>query len=267
MSDLSPNMNLIAQVLAASSIEQVWELHVEKMESYGFNRLIYGATRFRTHGEFGDISDAVILTNHDKEYLDLFFGKTLYLHAPMAIWAANNKVVCSWKWAVDRRARGQTTKRENQILSLNESMGVIAGYAISFESISERSKSAIGLCAKPGLSQTDVEEIWAEEGNQILLLNNLMNQKIASLPFERAGKPLTNRQREVLQWVADGKTMQDIATIMALNQATVEKHLRLAKTNLNVETTAQAILKASVQSQFFISEGQRDAFNGEGMPL
>jgi LuxR family transcriptional regulator, quorum-sensing system regulator SdiA len=261
--ELPPNMEFISRVLGANSIERVWALHVEKMTSFGFDRMLYGANRFRTHGEFGDLSDAVILTNHNKEYIDLFFGKSLYFHAPMAIWAANNVGVCSWQWAVDRRNSGESTEVENNILDLNDNMGVRAGYSISFDTISERSKSAIGLCAREGLTQSDVEEIWAEHGAEIELMNNLINQKISTLPFTRQGKPLTNRQREVLQWVADGKTLQDIATIMDLNQATVEKHLRLARTNLNADNTAQAILKASMQNQFFIFEGLRSSKSKE----
>ncbi len=257
MSALSPNMEYIATILQSSSIEHVWQLHVDKMRDYGFDRVIYGATRFRTHGEFGDLSDALILTNHDKDYIDLFFGKALYINAPMAIWGAQNTGVCSWQWAIDRRANGESSESEDRILDLNASMGVVAGYTISFDSISERSKSAIGLCAKRGLSQPEVDDIWHAHGSEITLLNNLANQKISSLPIERRGKPLTERQREVLQWVADGKTLQDIAVIMDLNQATIEKHLRLARDNLNVGTTAQAVLKAAVQNQFFIFEGLR----------
>ena len=245
MQTLSPSLSYIDLVLKCTSIEDVWTLHVAKMRDFGFDRLLFASTRFRTHGKFGDISDAIILTNHDKDYIDLFFGKALYFHAPMAIWAANNRGVASWQWAVDRREQGLTTDRENEMLELNEKMDVIAGYSISFDHISERSISAIGLCAQRGYSQTDIDDIWAEHGPELILMNNVMNQKISSLPFERQGRPLTPRQREVLQWVADGKTLQDIATIMDLNQATIEKHLRLARENLNADTTAQAILKAS----------------------
>jgi LuxR family transcriptional regulator len=65
---------------------------------------------------------------------------------------------------------------------------------------------------------------------------------------------LTARQREVLGWVGDGKTVQDIALLIGLTPATVEKHLRLARAALNVETTAQAVLKAAFQNQIFILE-------------
>lgn len=254
---LLADQTYLDKILAANLIEDVWNYHSDKMREFGFNRLIYGANRFHTFGEFGDISDWVILTNHDKAYIDLFFGKALYLHAPMAVWVAQNTGVCSWQWAIDQRASGESTKLQDNTLDLNEKMGVVAGYSISFEHISQRSKAGIGLCARPGLSQADVEDIWAERGKEIEILNTLMNLKISTLPYERNDKPLTARQREVLQWIADGKTVQDTATIMGLNQATIEKHLRLARERLDVDTTAQAVMKASLQNQFFIFEGYR----------
>jgi hypothetical protein len=55
----------------------------------------------------------------------------------------------------------------------------------------------------------------------------------------------------VLELVADGKTMQDIAIVLERNVATVEKHLRGARDALGVETTAQAVRKASVLNQIF----------------
>ena len=50
----------------------------------------------------------------------------------------------------------------------------------------------------------------------------------------------------------DGKTTQDIAIIMGLTPATIEKHLRLAREVLEVETTAQAVLMASFRNQIFV---------------
>ena len=58
----------------------------------------------------------------------------------------------------------------------------------------------------------------------------------------------------MLEWVGDGKTVQDTAVIMGLTPPTVEKHLRLARQALNVETTAQAVLKAAFQNQIFVLE-------------
>jgi LuxR family transcriptional regulator len=81
------------------------------------------------------------------------------------------------------------------------------------------------------------------------LINNVAQLKIMSLPhLTPSGERLTNRQREALEWVSNGKTTQDIAILMGLTQATVEKHLRLARKVLGLETTAQAVIRAAFQN-------------------
>ena len=75
---------------------------------------------------------------------------------------------------------------------------------------------------------------------------------ILTLPYTAPNRALTSRQREVLEWVGDGKTAQDIGLIMGLTAATVEKHLRLAREALAVDTTAQAVLKAAFANQMFV---------------
>ncbi len=263
MSWLSPELDYVQSILDCRSVDQVWSIYSAKMLEFGFDRLIFAVNRFRASGDFGDPSDALILTNHEKSYIDIFLGQELYIKAPMAVWVVNNLGSCSWQWAENRRKNGQNTDSENKILDLNERMGITAGYSISFADISERSTSGIGLCAKRGLTQAEVDDIWSRVGSEIETYSKVMNHKICTLPFERPGTPLTDRQREALQWVADGKTVQDVATILGLGQATVEKHLRRARENLNAETTAQAVLKASIQNQFFLFRGNKGKAGAE----
>ena len=80
---------------------------------------------------------------------------------------------------------------------------------------------------------------------------NVKQMKLHTLRYSGA-RPLTKRQSEVLQWVGDGKTIQDIAILLDLIPATVEKYLRLAREALDVDTTAQALLKAAFSNQTFI---------------
>ncbi len=133
-------------------------------------------------------------------------------------------------------------------------MGVTAGYTISFKSVSAHSKGAIALTARRGMTQADIDAVWEEHGRDIHLMNNIAHLKILTLPYNTPALSLTKRQREALKWVGDGKTMQDTALLMGLTSATVEKHLRLAREALAVETTAQAVLKAAFANQMFILE-------------
>jgi DNA-binding CsgD family transcriptional regulator len=242
----------LARVLAAGSIEEIWALHLEKMAEYGFDRLLYGFTRFRTPNSFGNADDILMLSNHSQEYLDAFIKSGLFNHAPMVKWAAANEGACSWR-LIEEMVEGQVmTATERKVIEMNFAHGVRAGYSISFSDASVRAKGAIGLCAPNETRQHQIDEMWEKHGRDILLINNVTHLKITALPFTLARRSLTPRQREALEWVGDGKTMQDIATIMGLTPATVEKHLRLAREALDVETTAQAVLKASFQNQIFV---------------
>ena len=133
-------------------------------------------------------------------------------------------------------------------------LGVSVGYTISFKSVSARSKGAISRCARRDLCQDEIDKVWATSGPDILLMNNIAHLKILTLPYNPPNRGLTKRQREALEWDGDGKTTQDIALLMGLTTATVEKHLRLAREALSVETTAQAVLKASLHNQMFVVE-------------
>ncbi|OUD10838.1 LuxR family transcriptional regulator [Marivivens niveibacter] len=235
----------------SASVEELWNLHTARMASYGFDRLIFGYTRYRTERSLGDPQDWVVLTNQSPEYMKVFIDDGMYFHAPMVRWAMENSGACSWSWIRGAAERGELNDKELEALAFNQKMGVTAGYTISFHSMSARTKGAIALTAPSGTSQDDVDAIWDEHGREIHLAANVAYLKLLTLPNTHA-RQLTKRQREVLEWVGDGKTTQDIAQIMGLTPATVEKHLRLARESLDVDTTAQAVLKASFYNQMFV---------------
>lgn len=242
----------LERLMQAPTIEEVWDLHVTRMASFGFDRLLYGFTRFRTRNSFGSNDDLLVLSNHEPDYLREYIDEGLYVHAPMVGWAAENEGACSWRMIEERARTVPLTEAQQEVVALNQRYGVRAGYSISFRDASVRAKGAIGLCARPGLRQSEVDDIWARHGREILVLNNIAHLRITAMPFATSRRALSLRQREALEWVGDGKTTADIAQIMGLAPATVEKHLRLAREALDVDTTAQAVLKAAFQNQIFV---------------
>lgn len=248
-SELTRYLDTVAD---AQSVEALWSRHVERMAVYGFDRLIYGFTRYLTSTSLGDPQDWVLLTNMPNDYMKAFIDEGHYFHAPMLRWALENDGACSWRWMEDMARADSFTPSERRVVEFNRKMRVTAGYTVSFRSISARSKGAIALIARPEMSQDAVEQVWAQHGPDIVVMNKVAHLKLLTLPY--AARHLTKRQREVLEWVCDGKTTQDIATLMGLTVATVEKHLRLAREALDVETTAQAVLKAAFYNQMFVMD-------------
>ncbi|KIC44388.1 LuxR family transcriptional regulator [Ruegeria sp. ANG-S4] len=249
--NLNEYLNFISYT---KTLEELWDAHCRQMAKYGFDRLLYGHTQYRTETSLGDPEDFVILTNHCNDYLDGFLHSGLYFHAPMLKWALEHEGAASWRMIQEMMSTGTMTEEERQVYEFNRSKGVTVGFTVSFNSVSMRSKGAISMASYGDQTQDDVDAIWEEHGDDILLMNNVAHLKILTLPYSAPNRALTKRQREALQWVGDGKTTQDIALLMGLTAATVEKHLRLAREALSVETTAQAVLKASLQNQMFVME-------------
>ena len=246
-------LTFIEAVMAARTMEEVWPLHCKAMAEFGFNRVLYGMTRSLSRESLGNRDDFLVLANLDEAYTGPFVDQGLYLDAPMMRWVLNNTGAVSWAWLKENRET--LTPKEMKVLEFNIQQGVKFGYSISFLDVTPRSIAAIALMADEDVGQDAVDAMWENRGREIVAMNNIFHVKAMTLPYTVARKTLTKRQRETLEWVGEGKTTQDIGVIMGLTSATVEKHLRLAREALDVETTAQAVVKASFQNQIFLVEG------------
>jgi DNA-binding CsgD family transcriptional regulator len=63
-------------------------------------------------------------------------------------------------------------------------------------------------------------------------------------PSGFAALPITPREREVLSWLAGGKTDREIAEILGMSPRTVQKHLQHIYEKLGVETRTAAVMRA-----------------------
>ncbi len=247
-------LDVLTALTNTSSLEDLWGIHTECMKTYGFDRLLYGYTQFLKQSNVGDPEDFVILSSLPRSYVEDFVFGGMFFDAPMVQWALNNDGPASWGMLADELANGHLSDKAQAVLDYNHKNGVSAGYTVSFKASSSRVKGSIALVGKEGLNQADLDEIWREHGQKITLLNNVAHLKIITLPYSGYTRTLTARQREVLEWVSDGKSVQDIALLLKRTPATIEKHLRLAREILKVETTAQAVLKASFLNQIFLRD-------------
>lgn len=233
-----------------SKINNVWNLHCDKMAEYGFDRIVYGYTQFISPKSIGALNDILFLSNHTTDYFHKYMSKGYYNHAPLLDWALSNTGAISWGLAGEQSVPENDVRRD--VVSLNKSYGIDAGYSISFRNATTRSRGVIFLAARQEITQEEIDEMWCHKGDEIEMICNIAHLKIITLPYTGTCDTLTPRQIEVLEWVSEGKTNHEIAKIMGLSQATVEKHLRLARDKMNVETTAQAVVKASLQHQMFL---------------
>lgn len=242
---------LLNRIAAAQSIDEAWALATAHFAGMGFRRVNYGFTRFRHLKTIGDPDDALFLSTCDADYVNRYFRGGFYAKTPVFRWAECNSGACTWTWVKEAFEAGRLSAEEADAVRQNLAMGVIAGISVSFPEVSARSKGAMGMIADPGLTHQDVDRIFAERREEILAVANMMHLTIVHLPHLSRHRALSPRQREALEWVADGKTTQDVALLMGVSPAMVEKHLRLAREALSVETTAQAVAKGALLNMIF----------------
>lgn len=242
---------LLNRIAAASSIDEAWKLATGYFGGLGFQRANYGFTRFRHLKTIGDPDDALFLTTCDGDYVKRYFLGGFYAKTPVFRWAERSSGICTWTWVKEAFEAGRLTAEEAEAVRQNAGMGVSAGISVSFPEVSSRSKGALGLIADPGMTNVEVDALFARKQAEILAVANMMHLAIVHLPQLSRHRALSPRQREALEWVADGKTTQDVALLMGVSAAMVEKHLRLAREALAVETTAQAVAKGALLNMIF----------------
>ncbi len=242
---------LLTRIAVTSTIDEAWALATEFFASAGFQRVNYGFTRFRHIKTIGDPDDALFLSTCDADYVKRYFQGGFYAKTPVFRWAERSSGACTWTWVKDAFDAGRLSNEEAEAVRQNAAMGVTAGISVSFPEASARSKGALGLIADPGLTHQEVDRIFATRRDEILAVSHMMHLTIVHLPQLSRHRALSPRQREALEWVADGKTTQDVALLMGVSPAMVEKHLRLARDALSVETTAQAVAKGALLNMIF----------------
>lgn len=251
-------MKRLRAYLQKTSVEDLWSHHTKVLADYGFDRVFYGFNAFRGAGLYDNPEDALLLTNMPADYVEAYVNGGMFRDGIMMRWATRNVGAASWRDVFTAMADSAPTAGELAMRELNEKHDITAGYTISFPMAIKNANAGIGLAIEAGRGQDTADAIWAEHGADIETICHVAHLCILQLPATGQRKLLTPRQAEVLELVADGKTMADIALILGRNVATVEKHLRGARDGLGVETTAQAVRKASILNQIFRLDEKAD---------
>jgi LuxR family transcriptional regulator len=244
-------LTLLNRIATSSSIDDAWATTTGYFAALGFSRVNYGFTRFKHLKTIGDPDDALFLSTCDADYVKRYFQGGFYAKTPVFRWAEHNSGACTWSWVKEAFEAGRLSAEEADTVRQNAAMGIVAGITVSFPEVSARSKGALGLIADPGFTPDAVDALFAARKDEIMAVANMMHLTIVHLPQLSRHRALSPRQREALEWVADGKTTQDVALLMGVSPAMVEKHLRLAREALAVETTAQAVAKGALLNMIF----------------
>ncbi len=247
----------IDKIVNATTAAEAW-VHLRKtLRNAGFDNLLYGTNRLRKAGVFGKRADSFFLSDLPAGLMQKFWDEELYRTAPVAIWAMQNQGPMSLDYGSERYHAGELPKDQRQTQEILMEAGITSGYVVGFNPPQTTVATAVALL-NMGRTQEETDENWARNGKTILTYASIFNLRMASLPLPSQKSGLTERQKEVLHWVAHGKTSAEVATILGLSTATIEKHLRQARDTLGASTTTQAVLFAQINEHIFTSRLEQE---------
>ena len=242
----------LSRMLATSDQETVWSQACDFFARLGFAHVLYGYSPDSRGARLGVPEDYLIFSTLPPPVLTEMVTKNHFLQSTTFVWALTNVGIARFSWSsadcgVDP---GFLPPIESQEFFARNHM--LTGCSIGFPPERSRGRAVMSLIGPQGVPQADVDAVLDQTQDAVFTVAAVAHRCMCNLPLQLSGRRnLTPRQREVLEWVADGKTSADIATIMGISTPTVEKHLRLAREALGVETTAHALIKAAFLNQVF----------------
>ncbi len=234
----------------AKNTTEAWVALRKELSRFGFDYILYGSNRLKGDGVFGKRSDSFFLADIPQEFMEKFWDEELYKTTPIAIWVAQNEGPASLRVGSDLYHADKLPPEQRKTQELLMQRGVTSGYAIGLNPPNTSTATALALI-NFGMPQEEADKIWEKHGDEIGCYASIFNLKMSTLPVPTSKSVLTKRQQEVLRWVGHGKTSAEVATILGLSTATIEKHLRQAREALGVSTTTQAVLHAQINSMIF----------------
>jgi LuxR family quorum sensing-dependent transcriptional regulator len=224
-------LSAIERIADANSTSEVGDMIVSIAGSFGYNHICFLAST----GYNRPFEDRVLLKVWPKSWAEQYRSSNFYAFDPVAPRIRRQPELFSW-----------SDIRLDNVSATSRSIMEIAAvdYGLKF-----------GLCApvhgmngyQAGLSLAgrDVENTPDAHGaielitmyafNRLTILRSRQPEKTATL---------TLREREVMSWVAAGKTAWDTSVILSISEDTVNKTVTAAMQKLNAHTRAQAVAEA-----------------------
>ncbi|MFK7943692.1 MAG: LuxR C-terminal-related transcriptional regulator [Paracoccaceae bacterium] len=226
-----------------------WSRLCSALRCYDVDRIFYARKPIADAQSFHNRFRLTWFSTYGAEADRLFVDLGGYVMNHTIRWALENTGAISWRVNRDRYLAGTMTAQEEAIHLGMREHGLVAGITYANPILSNQVRSGFGLCFRAGLKQDDADRIWAAQQDRIiphLQLFELAASQMRNIPL---GHALTERQIEILRLTVDGKTTEEMATLLAVHRRTIETHLKAARERLGVATTLQAAVIATQQGQ------------------
>jgi DNA-binding CsgD family transcriptional regulator len=217
------------------SKDQLVETFEQALRRFGIDKFVYCLARgsFATkkrphHGLVRSYPEDWMKHYAQNNYIDLDPTYRYGLHTKgLFTWKDLDKIIpCSKKEKAVMREAEDAGLKNGITISIHGPYGEVIGFGFA------------GNDKKNELSKDELSLLYAA-ANQFHLAYTSLTEQAEAISIK-----LTDRQREILQWAAAGKSRSVISEIMAISEDTVDDHFRQIFKKLDCHDRIVAVLKA-----------------------
>ena len=231
----------VDQLLACRDSGALCELVSTTTGHFGSKYFVYYSER---QGNSSPTASPHHLTSLPREWVVHYQSRNygLISHWRQAARRSNGPVVWS-----EVTARTALTPEQADMVRDAALAGIVDGVTIPFRPLSGRDFSYLSLAVRG--DQEDAVPLILKNAPLLRVIANLIHARATDLlrgyivPFPSFSL-LSPRQRQVLQWIADGKTDWEVARILGVSEKAVKFHIAGARRKLDAVNRTHAVAKS-----------------------
>ena len=226
--------DFVQKVEALNKFEEICAAISEELNWFGFTCV----TSFIMPGPGEAFKKGIHLNTRPQDYIDRYEEKNYVLRDPVVTELRNSVQPFSWSDVLKRR---NLSVSDTRIIEEAREFDVNDGLIVPIVTLSG-GLSVFSPCGRnPDLSPdarraVELISLYSHEALKRKLLEQSRHKE--------AHTPLTAREREIMVWVATGKSDQEIGQILSISPATVTLHVQNAKRKLDAFRRTFAVVKA-----------------------
>jgi LuxR family quorum sensing-dependent transcriptional regulator len=227
-------LDFVQRLQQLTDYDEICRLVTSELEWFGYTHV----SCITMPGPGQDQSECLLMNTRPKDYVENYIEKNHVARDPVI--KELRRTLNPYSWS-DIRDRGDLTRSERVIMDEAREFEVRDGLTIPIMTLSGSVTLFCPCGREPNVSQR------ARAAIEIIgvYTNHALKRAIRQRQREEAVRaPLTPREREIMQWVASGKTDDEIADILSISTTTVTTHVEHAKQKLDAFRRTYAVVQA-----------------------
>lgn len=236
-------IQFLKEMNAEKSIEKSFEILAKACATAGLDRLVYSL--ITPHDTINMKAGHAIVGNYPEDWMEYYNKKRYEQVDPVIKYIKQSEGMFKW----DDLEKLNIIKSQKEKILMNEATeaGLYSGLGLSL-------KNYHGEIVGMGFASSDKNVTLDKPTQQFIMLvakqfdlnfkEICLNKKHKKNISEKQSDTLTQKQKDVLCWIAKDKTYSEIALIMNISENTVLYHTKEIFKRLNVNSQMSAVLKA-----------------------